>query len=180
MSITECRLPGAYDGGTYGGCDDNWSDLHKSAGSCTTLNQTITYPTVERTETYQSNCPSATKVQWTFLTYATTQQSNTSGSTSTSFSVQSAPLLSDGGAGTFVGGSDGGASTVADTAAGDPATCRLSDSPACSRSIATALGAINSQNEVLKLTIRMVPTPDGTLAPTVTSWNVAYSCPPAE
>jgi hypothetical protein len=181
MSITECNLSpepsGAYTNG--GGCDDNWTDLHKPGGSCSTVG--ATYQTIVYTQQYVGTCPAGYSVQWGTFTYDTVQQSDSSGSTSVLFTAQTAALTADGGVGTF-----GASHVVADppnpgfmSPSSDPAVCDLATNCAVDQN--KQLGGLpDVRNAALELTITLNPTPDKAAAPTVLTWNLQYSCVPTE
>jgi hypothetical protein len=181
MSITECNLSPEPSGGytNGGGCDDNWTDLHKPGGSCSTLG--ATYQTIVYTQQYTGRCPAGFSVQWGTFTYDTVQQSDASGSTSVLFTAQTASLAADGGAGAF-----GASHTIADppnvgwnAPSADPNECDLATS--CAVDLYKRLGNLpDALNPVLDLTITLNPTPDKQAAPTVLTWNLTYSCVPTE
>lgn len=97
------------------------------------------------------------------------------------FTVKTAPLLGDGGAGTFTA-----PVTVADvktlvdggSTGSDPALCPMSgDGSPCPKNLALLLGSPANANAVLELGINLIST---TAIPVVNSWQITYSCVPAE
>jgi hypothetical protein len=179
QAITECGLaPSPYtDGGSasiYKGCDDNWTDLHKSGGNCVGYGKT--YGTVVYSQTYTASCPASTKPQWAWLAYNVTTPSSGGVSSTVKFEVRSAPLTADGGTGTFTAFSQAGLAPTP-----DPANCPLGGPAPCPKDLFVALGGAGAaNNEVLDLKITLTPPTDLSVAPTLNSWQVTYSCPPSQ
>jgi hypothetical protein len=179
QALAECALaPSPYsDGGAatvYKGCDDNWTDLHKSGGSCVAYGKS--YGPVVYSQTYTGKCPPATRVQWDLLAYEVTTPSSGGTSSTAKFEVRSAPLTADGGAGTYTSFAQ-----AALAPAPDPASCPLGGPSPCPKDLYVALGgAGGATNELLELKVTLTPSTDLSVAPTLRSWQVTYSCPPSE
>jgi hypothetical protein len=178
-ALTECALdPSPYsDGGaasTYKGCDDNWTDLHKSGGNCVGFGKT--YGTVVYSQTYTASCPASTKPQWALLAYDVTTPSSGGSSSTVKLEVRTAPLLADGGTGTFTAFAQ---AALAPTP--QPASCPLSGPSPCPRDLyATLGGAPAALYEVLQLQVTLTPPTNLAVAPSLDSWQVTYSCPPSQ
>jgi hypothetical protein len=156
--------------------NNNWS-VAKQNPPLACQNVTGGYAPLTYRQTYASSCPPGTRTQWAFLSYNATTPSNASGSSDVKFQIQTAPVLADGGIGAATAWV-----TVADTPrAGDPAVCPMSGPLPCPKDLYALLGgppAANNQNLTLQVT--MTPSPDNRVAPTLNSWQITYSCPPAE
>ncbi len=167
-AISEC--PGATN---ELGCSDNWSDV--KVVPCQQVTAT-NYNPVSYTEKYIAKCPVSARVSWQLLTYDATAPSNGSGASRVKFEVRTAPLLANGTAGTY-----GALVTAADTAAGDPAACKISGPTPCPKDLFAALGGTPlAHQQALEMKISLLPTPDTLMTPTLRSWQVSYSCIPTE
>lgn len=207
-AVTECGLdpaslhPPLPSQGVQLGCTDNWTASNWSSNpGCTQLGVASTSSTY--TQTYSAICSPGTRAQWSHLTYNASLPSNASGSSEIVFSVASAPRLVDGGVGVYtapqqiadacnVGSNCDPAATPPQ---GDPALCAMSGPSACSTTpgpkppccpkdiyakLFSAGGITAARNENLKLTIVFNPSPNGLVTPSLLSWQVTYSCVPAE
>lgn len=150
------------------GCVDNWSDV--KVVPCSPLSLTSYLPKTF-TETYVAKCPISSRPVWQFLTYTGTAPTNSTGSASIKFAAEVAPVLDNGSIGAY-----SVPVTVADTRAGDPATCQPG-ATACPKNVFTALGGDPlAYRAALKLTVTLTPTPDNLLTPSLRDWQLNYSC----
>jgi hypothetical protein len=177
----ECRLnPSPYTdaGGTGGtGCENNWTDLHKSGGVCVLYGKKYNPRTY--TQRYVADCGASTRAQWSLLSYNVTTPSSNGTSSSVKFEVRTAPKLADGDAGTF--------SSYVQAALApspDPVNCPMSggDAATCPKVLYTILGGATgaASNDILDLQVTLTPTADQQIGPVLNSWQVTYSCPPTQ
>jgi hypothetical protein len=120
---------------------------------------------------YVANCPAGTRVQWNQFAYKT----NVPNASDVLFQVHTAPLASDGGAGTY-----SSLVTIAHPATPlivDPATCSMSGPLPCPKSLYTTLGLPAATNPVLELALTLTST---TAIPSIDSWQVTFDCRPLE
>jgi hypothetical protein len=158
------------------GCYDNWADV-KTGGACTPQMGTATvivpspaYAPMTYTTSIQASCPSGTLPIWTVLTYDSVVPSDASGTSRIRIEAHTATT----------GGTFGAFVTVANTAAGDPATCAFSGpAPACPKDLDTLLGQAAHYNQILEMRFTLTPPPDGQQMPAVNNWEAAYSCAPS-
>jgi hypothetical protein len=122
---------------------------------------------------YIATCGAGERAQWNQFAYDTTN----GGVSTIQFQVRTAPLLGDGGTGTFSPFVT--VANVKSDGTGDPAPdCFINGTPTgCPKSLATVLGP-NAYNPVLDLGINISATVPP--APVVNSWQVSYSCVPVE
>jgi hypothetical protein len=177
QAVAECGMPQPNPPSdvTAPGCSNNWSDV-KLGSVCQTF-AASGFPSETLTETYTATCPARTRVQWDSLAFdAVTACSpgacDAANSSSITFQVQTA------------GASDPtslSSPVVAATAPTSvPSTCTMAGPDPCPVDLFEALGIPAAQNEILTLTVTLTPSPDGQAAATLNSWEVTYSCPPAE
>jgi hypothetical protein len=81
--------------------------------------------------------------------------------------------LGDGGGTSF-----GSLVTLGDTPnAGDPATCGLFGPSPCPKNLMMEFGGQTlAEQPALKLTITLTPSTDGLAAPSVSTWQLTYTC----
>lgn len=182
QAITECGLnvsPYNDAGVAYKGCEDNWTDLHKSGGTCQSFGKQ--YGTAVYQQRYIATCGYGTKPQWGLLSYNVTTPSSGGVSSTVKFQVSTAALLSDGGVPLDAGTDAGTWASVATAPSPDPTNCPMSGVSGCPKDLYTALGGRPLSNyEVLDLRVTLTPSTDLQVAPTLNSWNVTYSCPPSQ
>lgn len=118
------------------------------------------------TQTYQATCPAGSKPQWGFFAYDTT----TPGSSTVTFDARTATTQAGLASATY--------KAIA-TAQSTPNTqvCPLTGPSPCPKDLYTILGIPDAQQQWLELKIGMNGT-GGT--PVLNSWQITYSCPPAE
>ncbi len=163
--------------GTYNECDKcNNETVNKASTSCAPPAST-TYTQTTYTQQYASSCAVGTRGRWTLLQYDVLTP-NSGGSSSVLFEARTAPALADGGPGTFTAWLP-----IANPPTSPTQTVCNTGGPAgtCPVNLFTKLGgAPNALNQVLQLRITLNPTGDATQGPTVNSYQLSYSCVPAE
>lgn len=127
-------------------------------------------PPSSQSFTYNAICPTGSGVRWNQFAYSTTVPN----ASDVLFAVSTAPRLPDGGAGTFTAPVT--AAHPATPLIADPAVCPMSGPAPCPKNLNTLLGA-GATNEVLKLDVTLTAT---SAMPTVTFWQVTFSCIPNE
>jgi hypothetical protein len=124
------------------------------------------------TYTYTSTCPAGYGTVWNQLAYDTSVPS----ASEIVFAVSTAPLLSDGGSGTFT--TPVNAADIKSSGGGDPATCTISGSPdasACPKNLSTILGSPANSHELLMISVTETAT---SATPVVNGWQVSFNCVP--
>ncbi len=151
-------------------CND-FSFNFTQQGACTTYT-TAPSPIPPQTFRYTATCPAQSRPQWNQLAYSTQVPTQSD----VLFQAATAPLLSDGGAGTF-----GAPVKLADPGgnAGDPAICPMSgtDGGSCPKNLASLLGSPWAGYPVLNLTVTLNAV---SAVPVVNSWSLTYTCVPSE
>src|SRR5262249_19213077 len=120
---------------------------------------------------YTATCLPGFHAKWNQFAYKTTVPS----ASDVLFKMSTAPLLPDGGAGTFT--TPVAVAHPATPLISDPAICPISGPSPCPKNLSTILGATAAANQVLKLELTLTAT---TALPTVDAWQVTFSCVAAE
>ena len=144
-------------------CENNWSDYH--SGDCTTIDIVEFGPT-PYTDTYVSDCPVGSFVQWGYLTWDTT----TPGDSWVDFSV----ATSDSGLGESSPNFPSIGTAVA--APTDTQACTMTGPAGCPIDLYNVLDLPYANYDTLELTMMLYPTTDLSAGPTVNDWEVTYSC----
>ncbi|HEX2733941.1 MAG TPA: hypothetical protein VHM70_20175 [Polyangiaceae bacterium] len=145
---------------------NNFSFVYTQTGSCATYGAPVPV-SITQSYTYTATCDYGQMAQWNLLGYAAIvpdasdislkiSTANTSaGPFSTPIEVAhpSSPLVSD------------------------PASCPMSGSSGCPKSLYSTLGSVDANAPVLKLDVTLTAT---TAQPSLNSWNLNYSCLPSE
>lgn len=171
QGVAECGMPqpSPPTNVTAPGCSNNWSDVKK--GSVCQTYSTGGHTTKVVSETYEAVCPSGTHPQWDRLVFAST----TPVGTSVRFAVQTATAASPT---TFAPATPTVAATAPTT---HPANCTTGGPSPCPVDLYTVLGGTPAAHHPnLKLTVTLNPSQDAQSAPSLSSWQVTYSCPPKE
>lgn len=148
---------------------NNYSFVFTQIASCSTYGGTP--PPSTTTYDYKATCPVGTRVQWDKIGWRATAPD----SSEITWSVQTAPALKDGGTPTF--GTPIQVGDVKSDGTADPAACAIgSGVGGCPKSLKTALGK-QASNANLRLSVLLT---SNTAMPSVTSWQVTYSCPSYE
>ena len=171
QAIKECGMPQPSPpiGVSAPGCSNNWSDV-KNGSVCTTFS-TGGYATKVVTETYNATCPSGYHPQWDRLTYSATTPSDSK----LTFAVQMASAK------TPTAFSPTTPKVAATAPTTHPASCGSGGPSPCPVDLYTVIGdpaAVHHPN--LKLTVTLTPSTDAQSAPSVSSWQITYSCVPKE
>lgn len=164
-------LVAAYGAATYTQLSEtdkcnNQSFVHTQVATCSPYGLP---PPVTHAFTYKAACLPGFRASWNQLTYSATVPA----ASRVTFSVRTAPALTDGGVGawtTLVTAAD-----ITDSS-GDPASC-LGPGTGCPKNLFTLLGSTATYSPTLELSVTLIST---TAIPTVNSWNVSYSCVPVE
>jgi hypothetical protein len=127
------------------------------------------YPTTY-THVYEATCPAGTKVQWGYLAYGTV----TPGDANVVFSARTATTQAGLGSTSFT------SLATAKAAAPDTQICSIAGPSPCPIDLYQKLGVPGARQEFFELGIAMNPTTDKASGPTVTSWDLSYSCPASE
>jgi hypothetical protein len=154
----------------------NNEGMKKSGTTC--LTSTVSgYAPVTYTATYVASCTSPKVPQWRALAWAATTPSSGGSSSDVKFQGQLGSVGADGGATSL-----GTLTTLGDTPAGaDPATCGLFGPAPCPKDLTAEFGGNTlAQKPALKLTITLSPSTDTLVAPTLSSWQITYSCEDAQ
>jgi hypothetical protein len=155
---------------------NNYSFLPTPAqgGACKVYGQQPP-PPAPFTFEYRATCAAGSQVKWNQFAYDVLDPVISEAI----FTASTAPLLGDGGAGTFTTPvTIADVKTLASAAqGGDPALCPMSGPSPCPKNLATLLGAPANSNPIFDLGITLIST---TGLPIVNSWQVTYSCIPAE
>ncbi|HEY1955458.1 MAG TPA: hypothetical protein VGH28_07590 [Polyangiaceae bacterium] len=151
-------------------CDNE--GMKKSGATCQTVSSSA-YQTTTFTVNYTATCTAPKVPQWRALAYVATTPSSGGTSSDVKFSAQLGDVGGDGGAINL-----GTAVTIADTPTGGfPSTCGLFGPSPCPPNLTTDFGGNTlAQRSLLKLTITLTPSSDGLVAPTVSTWQVTYTC----
>jgi hypothetical protein len=128
------------------------------------------YASKTQTFDYQGVCPNGDQIpQWSFLTFS----SFTPGNSSINFTVVAAPTVDQ-------LATEPAVSLVTVTRAAGNEQCQLSGPAAlkCPIDLYTALlPRANTNSAILRLTITINPSSDGTQSPILNNWRISYSCP---
>jgi hypothetical protein len=159
-----------YDG-KFAECNLCNNEGMKKAGSTCTATSLSTYAPVTTTQTYVATC-SGTKVpEWSGLAWTATTPSSGGTSSKITFVAAIGSVGADGGATSL------GSSVTLGTTPTDPATCGLFGPSPCPKDIPTLMGGAKfAVGKALQLTITLTPSTDGLAAPTLTNWQVTYTC----
>jgi hypothetical protein len=128
-------------------------------------------PPAASTYTYVANCPAGTRVRWNQLGYATAVPN----ASEVFIYGKTAEFAYDGGVGAF-----SAKVTLAHpaTTGGDPAVCAINGvTTGCPKNLYTLLGPVAARNPILQLDLSLIAI---TASPTVSSWQLSYSCLPSE
>jgi hypothetical protein len=117
--------------------------------------------------TYTATCQPGFKASWNQFAYNTTVPATSD----VVFKISTAPLLPDGGAGTFT--TPVMVAHPSNPLITDPAVCAMSGPSPCPKGLTTLLGATAAANPVLKLELTLTAT---TALPVVNSWQVTFNC----
>ena len=183
QAVAECGMPQASPptNVTAPGCSNNWSDI--KLGSVCQLYSSGGYETKTITETYSASCPAGTQVQWDRLVYeaATPCSTGTCDAVSQShlsFTVQTASASAPT---TFVPTTPVVAAHAPSPVYTHPASCASTGPSPCPIDLYTTLGGGAAVHyPTLKLQVTLEPSSDGQTAPSLSSWGITYSCPPAQ
>lgn len=148
---------------------NNQSFVYTQTGTCTAYGAQPPPPASVSFQ-YRAVCQPGYRVQWNQFAYEATVPN----ASEVNFTARTAPLLADGGAGTFSPNV-----TIAKSAnpgGPDPAICPMSGPSPCPKNLVTLLGTA-SNSEVLELGVNLIST---TAIPTVQGWQVTYNCIPNE
>ena len=150
----------------------NNEGMKKSGATCQTVTAN-SYQTTAYTETYTATCTAPKVPQWRALAYVATTPSSGGTSSEVKFSGQLGDVGGDGGTTNL-----GSSVALADTPQGGwPATCGLFGPSPCPADLTADFGGNTlAQRSVLQLTITLIPSSDGLVAPTVSTWQVTYTC----
>jgi len=120
------------------------------------------------TQTYTSDCPTGTQAQWSFLTYT----SATPNGSSIQFDARTALDVPSLAAAPFVSMANAATTPI------NTQSCTYSGPSGCPVNLFTKLG-VNNNLPILELRATLEPGPIGA-APSLTKWEVAFSCQPAQ
>jgi hypothetical protein len=142
-------------------CHNNWSDYH--SGSCDSI-ETSGYAPMVYMQIYTAACASGQSVQWGYFAYETI----TPGDSSILFEAHTAATAA----------SLGPPLTELATAQLSPDTqsCPMGAGGGCPVDLQAVLGSAAGQQPVLELVVTLEPTSDNQQGPTLTSWEISYSC----
>ena len=150
----------------------NNEGMKKSGATCQTVTSSA-YQVTAYSVTYTATCPAPKVPQWRALAYIATTPSSGGSSSDVTFAGKLGDVGADGGATNF-----GSSVSLADTPKGNwPATCGLFGPSPCPVDLTADFGGNTlAQHAVLQLTITLYPSSDGLAAPTVSTWQVTYTC----
>lgn len=182
-AIAECGGTTAGTTSTAPGCNNNWADVKHKGDACSTFGNL--FLTTTRRYVYTATCDIGSMPRWKTLTYNATVPCSPGACTGTNAAKVD-----------FLGTISNGTTTVGPELIPDATTRR---SVACTRTGATPAGATppvcpvnlttwattfggteGPSYRTLTLDIRLTPTPDNALSPTLSTWEVVYDCIPSE
>jgi hypothetical protein len=147
-------------------CENNWTDYH--AATCDTISVSGYSPAVY-SEIYTATCPAGQQVQWGFLTW----NSVTPGDSSISFQAHTADTAANLGPPLVAVG-------TASAAAGTQFCQLAGPAPDCPVNLYDELQLPYAKLPVLELIITLNPTSQELAGPTLTDWELTYSCVDSE
>jgi hypothetical protein len=148
---------------------NNQSFVYTQTGSCAAYGVQPP-PPATTTYNYTASCPAGYTQQWNQFAYTSTVPD----SSEVDFQVSTAPLLTDGGYGTFT--TPVQVAKVVTPGTSDPQSCPIGGPSPCPKDLATLLGA-NAYNSVIRIGVTLIST---TAIPTVGGWQITYNCVPNE
>lgn len=150
------------------GCANNWTAFNASqVPACP-----VAFVPLQLIVPYRPTCGTGETIQWGKLAW----NASLPAGTSFMFEVRTRDRFDDGGAGAW-----GPWVTVGDSTAGDPAVCPMAGPTPCPKDLFAPLGGLpTARYEDLDLRISLNPNGAGTVAPTLNSYQLAYSCVGAE
>ncbi len=126
-----------------------------------------TYEATPYTQIYEPVCPPGTQVQWGYLTYLTETPLDSSVVFSARTAWTSAQLA-------------GGFTQLAIAQANpDTQACTMT-SPGCPIDMYNTLGLPAARLPVLELQVMLNPSTNAMASPSLSDWDITYSCPPSE
>ncbi len=145
-------------------CADNWA-VHGTEASADCGLQDLDYP-----QSYPSACEDSQRPQWGYLAYESTVPLTTSISLSihtadppNSTMLSSSPCTD--------------CIQIANITASEPASCPMSGPSPCPIDLYEALGGLpQAQHRVVELVWSLTSSPGCAMNPTLTSWQLTYSC----
>ena len=130
---------------------------------CPTTFEPATY-----VQLYAPTCPPGTRVQWGYLSYSTVTPLDSTVVFEARTANTEAELTGD--------------YTQLATAQADPDTqsCPMTGVTGCPVDLYDKLGLPDAMMPVLELSVTMSPSTNAMAAPSLSDWNITYSCPPTE
>jgi hypothetical protein len=151
-------------------CSNNWGD-YSGAGACVQYPQYDLAP-MTYAQTYQGTCPTGAHVQWSYLAYDTTTPSDSN----IVFAGRTASTAA--GLATAI---DKPLATAKATPTPDTHLCSMAGPAPCPIDLYTALlGPPAANYAFFQLTTTLNLSTDKTIAPTLKTWKLTYSCPYSE
>jgi hypothetical protein len=152
-------------------CSNNWSAY--SLGSWPSCPDADLHSAMYYSEQYTAVCPAGEHPQWGYMAYDATVPCNASGCASVVIeaqTVQSPALIP----------TDCLECVTVASLPSDPVLCPMAGPSPCPRNLYVLLGVPAAGFDTLEIAFTMVPTPDRLEGVGVNSWEVTYSCVPAE
>lgn len=174
LSIIECGMPLANppQNATQPGCSNNWSDI-KTGDTCQTFTEDKFEP-LSLTEELTATCPRGTLPRWGLLVYdaitpCSSLHCDGSNASSVKFEAQTASLSNPAVFTPWV---------VAAHAPSPPHThpsgCTSSGPLPCPVKLGSVLSNIG--DEILRLRLNLLPSPDGRAGASLSQWQISYQC----
>jgi hypothetical protein len=151
-------------------CSNNWTDWHGNS-PCVLVPVYNTAP-LEYSQIYQGVCPLGTRVQWQFFTYTSTTPLDSN----VVFAVRTAATEAD-----LINGTSHYVATAKATPLPNTQTCTMTGPTPCPMYLPKVLtNTVELTNEWLELQVTLNPSTDRSKAPTISQWDVTYTCPATE
>ena len=152
-------------------CKNNWGVWSGDSAICYEKPNYSASPVVKN-QIYHAECPPTTRAQWQYLTWNTTTPLDSS----VVWRGRAAASIAELGSAGYVA-----LGTARVLPAPDTHICSPAGPSGCPVNVFTALGGSpNAHNEYFELEITINPSTNKTQGAGVNSWQLSYSCPPAQ